>query len=361
MLQRLALPALLFSLLMAGCSSVLTSNKEYLYQEIYYMTTREDTGSQEPDRRFNGDRGETRFGVAMLAVDPGKTFGSFAAAQPNHTLQQDELVESQPRQRVVDLGEDAFLAGLAAYTAGEETPPPILIYIHGYLKGFRRAAIISAQLRYELDFKGPVISFSWPSTNSVSGYVADLENLRWSEPELLRLIELLHRKFPDSPIHIIAHSMGNRALINTLVKLQRRYPEPADWPLGDIVFIAPDVDRDIFMRDTTIQLQNIPSRKTLYVSGKDFPLFASATVHQYPRLGDARYGVPVLEGIETVDVSDAVPLFDGHGYYEANKETIEDLYYLLRKGLGADQRPSLEAAESDEGKYWRLKEADNLD
>lgn len=293
----------------------------------------------------------------MLAVDPDKTFSSFAEAQPNRLLQQEVLIESQPLQQIVDLEQDAFLEQLAGYATPDNPHPPVLIYIHGYKKSFKRAAVISAQLRYELGFPGPVITFSWPSTNSVSGYAADLENLNWSRPVLQQLIVNLQNSNPSSPIHIIAHSMGNKALLETLDELQRIASSTGDWSIGEIILVAPDIDQEIFIRDIAGKLATMPSRKTLYVSSKDFPLFASATVYQYPRLGDSRKGVPVVEGVETIDVSDAIPLFEGHGYYEANKETIEDLYYLINKGLGAEERPSLEAVETEEGKYWRLQPA----
>ncbi|MEX0325750.1 MAG: alpha/beta hydrolase [Puniceicoccaceae bacterium] len=353
-------PVILFlagSLLLAGCSSPLTTGKAYLYQEVFHVTTRNDTGLTRPDKRFGGERGSTRFGVSMLAVDPDKTFSAFAAAQPNHSLQQEALLESQPVQQIVDLEQESFFEQLSAYSSPDNPHPPFLIYIHGYKKSFKRAAVISAQLRYELGFPGPVITFSWPSTNAVSGYAADLENLNWSRPVLQQLIVGLQENYPESPIHIIAHSMGNKALLETLDDLQQVALSTGEWSIGEIILVAPDIDQEIFIRDVASRLATMPSRKTLYVSSKDFPLFASATVYQYPRLGDSRNGVTVVEGVETIDVSDAIPLFEGHGYYEANKETIEDLYYLINKGLGAEERPLLEAVETEEGKYWRLPTA----
>ena len=94
---------------------------------------------------------------------------------------------------------------------------------------------------------------------------------------------------------------------------------------------------------------------TLYVSSDDFPLMASAKVYQYPRLGDARYGPAIIKGIETIDVSDTVSMGSGHGYYEEDRETMEDLYYLINEGKGASDRPTLLEVETDEGTYWRLK------
>ena len=57
-----------------------------------------------------------------------------------------------------------------------------------------------------------------------------------------------------------------------------------------------------------------------------------------------------------MDVSDAITIFNGHGYYEADPATIEDFFYLVREGLDAAERPTLEEVETEAGRYWRLKE-----
>ena len=65
----------------------------------------------------------------------------------------------------------------------------------------------AAQLGYDLNFKGGVTAFSWPSLGAVSGYIADSDSANYSRNYLSAFIKLLIQ--PDTKkLHIIAHSMG---------------------------------------------------------------------------------------------------------------------------------------------------------
>ena len=192
----------------------------------------------------------------------------------------------------------------------------------------------------------------------MAGYLADFESLDWSRPQFGKLIERVARELPGARIHLVAHSLGNRALMDTLADLVRMGTGSTKFTIGEIVFLAPDIDRAIFLGDLAPALAQFPGHKTLYVSAEDFPLMASATVMEYPRLGDSRSGVPLADGIDTVDVSDAITILDGHGYYESDQDTIEDLYWLIRHTTPAAKRPGLVPAESDGHRYWKLRPAD---
>ena len=264
----------------------------------------------------------------------------------------------QALQQLEPLPEAAFIEKIRGYAEDGRAPDAVLIFIHGYRRDFEDTVQNAAQLRYQLAFPGPVIAFSWPSTDSMSGYMADVENLEWSAPMLRRLIATLAAELPDARLHIMAHSLGSRALVRVLSEISTTMDSPAGRAIGQVVLVAPDFDREIFMRDVAPQLEGMPFRMTLYVSSEDFPLIASGAVFQYPRLGDSREGVPVIKGVETIDVSDAISYFNGHGYYEADRATIDDLYFLIRKGLPAAERPGLVEAGTEDGRYWRLQPPD---
>jgi len=341
--------------LLAGCTTFTARRDDYVYQEVFFLTTREDTG--EPVRleeRYTANRGRVAFGLAMVAIDPRGSLSRFASPQPNHVLEQSSLQRNREIQQLAGISEADFIRDLARYRSDSGPPQEVLVFIHGYKRTFADCISNAAHLRHELAFPGPVIAFSWPSTNSISGYLADIENLDWSEPALSDLIRLVSRSFPGARIHLIAHSLGNRALINTLSELVRAQPDLSGSSIGEIVFMAPDFDREIFINSIAGQLAAIPARKTLYVSAEDFPLMTSARLFQYPRLGDSSEGIPVVPGVETVDVSDAISLFNGHGYYETDPATIEDLYHLVREGQGARQRSHLVEVGTENGPYWRL-------
>lgn len=352
---RVTFPLLAGLLLISGCASFQQASKEYVYEEAFYLTTREDTGQADPTERFNTQRGEPAYGTAMVAIDPEGALSSFAEPQPNRILRQEQLLRREALQQVLSLPEAAFIEALSRYGAGGQAPDEILIFIHGYKRSFGDAVENAARLRYQLAFPGPVVAFSWPSTNAVSGYLADVESLDWSVPALRRLIGAVGDRLPGTQLHFIAHSLGNRALLELLTGILQGDAGLSGVPIGQLVLIAPDVDRDIFMRDIAPVLERLPSRKTLYVSAEDFPLMASGAVFQYPRLGDSRGTPPIINGVETVDVSDAINLFNGHGYYEADQATIEDLYSLIRQNKSAAERPGLVGVETEQGIYWRLQ------
>ena len=104
-------------------------------------------------------------------------------------------------------------------------------------------------------------------------------------------------------IHLLAHSMGNRALIEALqTYLARRAPDKRQHLFGQIVFTAPDVDRDYFV-DAIESLRSSAERVTLYASGNDYALRSSQFVHGAPRAGTAGDVIIRMAGLDTIDMS----------------------------------------------------------
>ena len=126
------------------------------------------------------------------------------------------------------------------------------------------------------------------------------------------------------------------------------------WKFGEILLIAPDLDRDIFERDVAPAIVQSPSRVTLYVSSVDVPLRISKSVNLYPRVGDASEEPFIFHGIDTIDASNVADVTIGHSYYRESPEVLKDLYYLLVQRRGADDRPTLEAVDTAKGRYWKI-------
>ncbi len=341
--------------LSSSCTSLQLPDQALVYQEVFYLTVRKESESDKPSKEYTGERGPPSYGVAMVALDPDEAFTPNAQPQQNRILHQEEQLHSDDVQQVVKESKPQFLDQVQNYSNDSNQDKEVLLYLHGYKRDFSDSLTNAAKLRHELAFSGPVIAFSWPSNNTFSGYPSDVENIDWSEPYLRQLILALAESLPGAKIHIIAHSLGNRALIGSLIQLEHEPKIRKNWPLGEIVFVAPDLDKEHFVEETSKRLKWIPSRMTLYVSARDFPLMTAGQVFQYPRLGDSRKGPPIIEGIETVDVSDAIKITSGHGYYEESSIAIEDLYHLIGKGESASERPHLRKVDSQDGVYWRLQ------
>ena len=80
-----------------------------------------------------------------------------------------------------------------------------------------------------------------------------------------------------------------------------------------VVFTAPDVDRDYFV-GAIKSLSGVATRITLYASNSDLALQSSQILHDAPRAGLAGANIISLPGIDTIDMS-AVPADSlGHNY-----------------------------------------------
>ena len=99
-----------------------------------------------------------------------------------------------------------------------------LVFVHGYNVTFDDAARRTAQLAYDLGFKGPAVLFSWPSQGALAGYNKDARNVELSVDSLRSLLTDLSRTANVKRIHVIAHSMGNRALVGALTRLGPSVP-----------------------------------------------------------------------------------------------------------------------------------------
>jgi esterase/lipase superfamily enzyme len=221
-----------------------------------------------------------------------------------------------------------------------------LVFVHGYNVDFDDAARRTAQLAYDLGFKGPAIAFSWPSQATLAGYNRDARNVELSADSLRVVLSDLSKKANVKRIHVIAHSMGNRAVVGALSKIGN------DVPIRQIALIAPDIDAELFRR----LARAFPSSVgpiTLYASSRDTALIAAAKFAGYPRAGQGGQNVVVTPGIDTVDASavDTSLTGLGHSYYADSSQILSDLFAFFR-GSPASKRFGLRAAQGKDGPYW---------
>jgi esterase/lipase superfamily enzyme len=84
-------------------------------------------------------------------------------------------------------------------------------------------------------------------------------------------------------VDLVAHSMGNRALVRALEKTP--VSAAADLNLGEVVLAAPDIDADVF-RDAVSEMKGKVRRYTLYGSANDNVLGLAKRLSRGPRAGD---------------------------------------------------------------------------
>lgn len=234
------------------------------------------------------------------------------------------------------------------------------VFIHGYNVRFIDALKRTAQLANDLELAGPAICYSWPSRGDVVAYTADEASVAWSVPHLERLLIDLHSRTGCRNINVVAHSMGNRALLNAIERIDMRLSaQPAEAPsqkmINSIVMAAPDVDSAEFANRYATPIQNLSRRVTLYFSESDRALLLSAGLHGAPRLGLLGENSRAWQGIEAVCVGTRQLFGLGHSYYGDDPIVIEDLKALLRDNQAAANRGFLQRVTDSSGtQFWEI-------
>lgn len=316
--------------------------------------SRVDRGPSElaPDELYGNERGEVELGICEVSIperhETGELEGPSVFRLDFH---------ENPQRHVVLLGVTPqpagdFFADCQTQVANSKNREAF-VFVHGYNVSFEDAARRTAQLAYDLRFDGAPIFFSWPSQSGLLKYAVDETNAAWTVPHLKEFLLEVARRSGAKSIHVIAHSMGNRALTSALQSLSYELRDDAKI-FREVVLTAPDIDADVFRRDIAPAIVKTAQRVTLYASSKDEALALSRKFHGYPRAGDSGSDLVVVPGIDTIDVSAVDTSLLGHSYYSSNDSVLADLTQLLLEDKPPQERPWLRAAQAGALRYWVL-------
>lgn len=321
---------------------------------VWYATDRErDGGASDGEPGYGDGRADIAYGVADVRLPPVHVAGRLEAP----ALASAGSVADRRWHVYLDsarpLRRDAFLADLGG-ALDMAARREILLYIHGFNTDFGQSMRRAAQIAHDLDYSGVAMAFAWPSAGAIGSYLADQNNADWAAAHLAETLRLLARDSGAERIDLIAHSMGNRLMIQALGELAHDQAA-GDPPLfGEVIFAAPDVDSDIFAAAVP-RLRPLAGRFTLYVSGSDVALATSRKLAgDHPRAGESGAGMVVIPGMDTVDASAVGDDLFGHEYFGESAPVLNDIRLLLRDGDGAAERPGLERDFHLGRSYWRL-------
>ena len=231
-----------------------------------------------------------------------------------------------------------------------DTEKRVFVFIHGYNVPFDDALRRTAQIAYDLKYPGAPILFSWPSFGEPLKYPYDAQNAAWAVPDLEAFLLEVEANSGATQIDVIAHSMGNQALIAALQDITAKHQS---LQLREIVLAAPDIDADLFIRAVPA-IMSKAARVTLYASSKDQALNASKKFNGFARAGDASEGIVVLPGMDTIDASDVDTSFLGHSYYGDNRSVLADIDNLFRTNSPPGNRFGLFPMFHNGEEYWRF-------
>jgi len=200
----------------------------------------------------------------------------------------------------------------------------VVLYVHGYNYTFDESLEVALSIVQRARFQATPVAYAWPSQGRASGYGIDYDMCEWTIDHLAEFIRELASAIPAGhQLHIVSHSMGNRAVLLALSRF-----DLAGLPLGQLILIAPDVDAQIFAE---LMAHSGPfHRKTMYVSQHDWALQAAGFLRSGTnRAGDAKKQYVVLSGVDTVDLSPLKAGVTGHSIYDYSQLVFDDLGAVL--------------------------------
>lgn len=327
----------------------------YIKIPIYYATDRKRTGLPDVSRFYGHDRGVFQVGICEVSIPRDHKMGE---------LESPEFWRLEFRQ---DPGKHVVLLHINQLERSEfwkkiklhvqkSTKKEILVFVHGFNVTFEDGARRTAQLAYDLGFDGAPILYSWPSQGKLSllGYTTDENNVAWTVPHLKEFLKKISLTSGVSTMHLIAHSMGNRALTAALKSIVTDQKEKVTPRFNELVLMAPDIDSEIFRRDIAPAIIKSAERITLYASSNDKALLLSKKFHTYPRAGQSGDDIILIPNMDTIDVSDLDTDLVGHSYYGDDRSVISDLFVLLKHRLGPDERNLLHVKKGGQI-FWKFK------
>lgn len=233
-----------------------------------------------------------------------------------------------------------------------------IVFVHGFNTSFEDSLYRTAQIVWDLQYKGTTLLFSWPSRGETLDYIYDKESAYGSRDNFIKFLKLITEKYGITKLNLIAHSMGNLLVMDSLAS-HSRTSDPVR--LSELVLAAPDIDRDQFS-SMVADVARISSGMTLYASSADKALALSRTLAGgIPRAGDVPPGGPIiLPQLDSIDATAMGQEMFGlnHNVFASNRSLIVDIKSILSSGRHPPTDRTPEIHSFPEGatapSYWRF-------
>ncbi|WP_197387909.1 alpha/beta hydrolase [Ralstonia pseudosolanacearum] len=287
---------------------------------------------------FSGARDDyLHFGRVWVDIPAGHQIGSLGGERGSWLHREPKLeihsIEPSSDQR-------SFMTMAQQQLAKASGPRDsyVVVFIHGYNNGFDDAARRAAQLGVDLEVPpNNMFFFSWPSRDSTPDYTFDEATIDVSEVHLRNYLQTVISVADGRKVHLVAHSMGNRALLR-VISTSTSALAAQGMRFGQIILAAADVDRDLFAQLAPSYLA-VSDRTTVYLSPYDFAVEQSQLLHNAPRAGCGTAPQVVISGIDNVVSTEPEP-FPYHAYFAETLPMMRDIKSLIltntpaRKGDG---------------------------
>lgn len=325
---------------------------------VFYGTDRKVSGVGRPDNYYSGRRGDdVAYGIARVSVPTtGREVGDLASPRWWKMQFRQDLAKHVILFDVESLEREAFIRTLRdGVTSTDEMD--MLLFVHGYNVTFANAVRRVAQIAVDLKFRGRTLLYSWASAGDPKQYMVDEDTIEWSTRRFRAFLQLVLMEGGARDVHVIAHSMGNRALMKALEEI-----EVSTFPVGSaslcqIIFAAPDISCDTF-RDLAVAFHGRAQRCTLYASSSDIALKTSKLIHGYARAGEAGDSLIIVDGVDTIDASrvDTSLLGIRHSYFGSHRSILGDIADILMYRKEPSLRFELTETGARPRRHWTYRE-----
>lgn len=325
---------------------------------VFYGTDRKGDKTKPGERpgfRYGAGRaGKLALGSVVVSIPPTHKFGN--VEEPS--LWRLEIRRDPDRHMVVS---NVSLFSRAEFVKAVNASlerggvKEAFVFVHGFNMTFEDAALRTAQMAFDMDFRGAPMFYSWPAAGNLAGYDHDQEVVATAVPRLKEFLSLVAEETQAEKVHLIAHSMGARALTAALVALREGAPADAAPVFDEILLAAPDMDVEQF-RLIAAKVMGAGHGTTLYASANDQALRVARRLKQgIPRLGDTGSGIVVIPGMDTIDASLVDSSFIGHGYFAEARSVLNDIDRLLERQVPAADRGLTPLATAQGERYWAIQ------
>lgn len=329
-----------------------SSNPDETYKEvkIYYATDRARSGSELPVEFYSGRRGALELGTAVVTVPVAHRPGQIEEPSIWSFEWRADPQKHIVLAKVTPKADAAVFAEMQEQMKASQSKDAF-VFVHGFNVPFHEAAMRTAQMAYDMNFDGLPILYSWPSRGSVLSYIADTAVVNLSGRRLSHFLDDVVAKSGATRIHLVAHSMGNRALTDALELFALRNKEKPK-AFDQVLFTAPDLDAGLFV-EMMHTIRPTAERITLYASNRDWALAVSRQLHgDAPRAGQGGEDIVTLAEVDSIDMTTIGEDMLAHSYYANNPSALTDILALFWRDAPPEQRCGMTKTRVDAGDYW---------
>ncbi len=305
--------------------------------DMLVATTRRPAA--DPGEMYSGERGSLSFANVVVSIPPdsAREAGEIQWPRTSPGNPATDFLTTKANR----LDQKATRVWLDSHGSARNRHR-VLIFVHGYNNRYADAVFRIAQIIHDSDAEVTPILFTWPSRASVFAYGYDRESANLSRDAFEQLLAMLVRDPAVQEIDILAHSMGNFLVIETLRQMairDRRIPAK----ISDVMLAAPDVDVDVF-RNEIADIGDPHPQFTLFASRDDKALALSRWIWG----SDARLGAidPKAEpyrselAAEHVNVFDLTDIKSADAANHSKFVNSPELVQIVGKRLATGQRLS---------------------